>query len=75
MLPLLRSAAMDKVPPMQINASGSVVSDRYCKDFSSQPGTPIWKYANGVATITLIISGLANTLLKMLHGSDLITGL
>ncbi|MNL63199.1 hypothetical protein D3C87_1873100 [compost metagenome] len=41
--PLLRSAASDRVPPMQINAKGKVVCARYCPEVSSQPGKPILK--------------------------------
>ncbi|MNY60681.1 hypothetical protein D3C86_1972640 [compost metagenome] len=43
MLPLLRSAASDSVPPMQISASGKVVCARYWPEVSSQPGKPILK--------------------------------
>ncbi|MNF15984.1 hypothetical protein D3C80_2188190 [compost metagenome] len=41
--PLLRMAASDSVPPMQISASGKVVCARYWPDVSSQPGRLILK--------------------------------
>ena len=62
MLPLLRSnGSMDKVPPMQINANGNVVSDRYCKDFSSQSGHADLEVSRTAwRRITLTISGLGH---------------
>ena len=73
--PLLRRLANDSVPPMQISARGRVIAARYSPDACNQPGKPILNTANGTAARTLMISGFLTTLLQMLHGSDLITGL
>ena len=75
MLPLLRKLASDSVPPMQISASGKVIAARYSPEACNQPGKPMLKAAKGTAANTLMISGFLTTLLQMLHGSDLITGL
>ncbi|MCY1427700.1 hypothetical protein D9M71_435580 [compost metagenome] len=74
-LPLSRNEASDRVPPIQISASGMVIRAKYSPEVSSHSGSAMASQENGSAASTPMISGLRSTLLKMLHGSDFRLGL